>query len=65
MPIAEAHLSVAELDRLLVQTDPAVLLVSRPLLRRVIRRDADVSGFGLYVPHSDGYVIERSALRSP
>jgi hypothetical protein len=62
MPIAAAYLSVADLERLLVQTDSAVVLVSRPLLRRVVRREGDLSGLGLQVPHSDDYVIQRSVL---
>ena len=62
MPSTAASLSLAELERVLVQTDPAVVLVSRHLLRSVVRRQAGIAGLGLHVPHADGYVIRRDLL---
>ena len=55
-------LTVADLDRRLRATDPAALLVPPRLLRRVIKRDRHLSGFGLQVPHRKCYVIGRDAL---
>ncbi len=42
--------------------DPAALLVPPRVLRRVIKRDAGLTGPGLQVPHRKSYVIGRDAL---
>jgi hypothetical protein len=55
-------LTVAELQRLLIQTDPAVLLVPPRILRRIIKRDRALTGLGLQVPHRKSYVLDRERL---
>ena len=42
--------------------DPAVLSVAPRILRRVIKHDARLPGFGLRVPHRKSYVIARVKL---
>ncbi|HEY1381487.1 MAG TPA: hypothetical protein VGF55_32095, partial [Gemmataceae bacterium] len=59
---ASPPLDVAELDRRLRAADPAVVLVPPRQLRRVIKRDRGLSGFGLQVPHRKCYVVGRDAL---
>jgi hypothetical protein len=58
----QTGISVAELERLLTAADPAVLLIPPRILRRVIRRDAGLPGFGLRVPHRKSYLIDRDKL---
>jgi hypothetical protein len=58
----EPRLNLAELRQLLEAADPAALLVSPRLLRRVIKRDRNLPGLGLQVPHHRSYVIGREAL---
>ncbi|HTU89541.1 MAG TPA: hypothetical protein VMF69_05535, partial [Gemmataceae bacterium] len=55
-------LTVAELQRLLTQVEPAALLVSPRILRRVIKRDRGLAGPGLQVPHRKSYVVARDRL---
>jgi hypothetical protein len=55
-------LSQDELQRLLTQLDPAVLLVPPRILRRVIKRDRGLTGLGLQVPHRKSYLIDRERL---
>ncbi|HEY7327851.1 MAG TPA: hypothetical protein VH592_09440 [Gemmataceae bacterium] len=52
-------LTVAELQRLLTQVEPAALLVPPRILRRVIKRDRGLVGPGLQVPHRKSYVVPR------
>jgi hypothetical protein len=55
-------LSPAELERLLVQVEPAAVLVPPRILRRVIKKASGLGGLGLQVPHRKSYVIGREAL---
>jgi hypothetical protein len=55
-------LTVAELQRLLTQTEPAALLVPPRILRRVIKQDRGLAGPGLQVPHRKSYVVSRDRL---
>ncbi len=55
-------LTIAELRRLLTRAEPAALLVSPRILRRVIKKDRGLGGPGLQVPHRKSYVIERDRL---
>ena len=62
MDSAADVLTVADLERALTTADPAALLVPPRVLRRVIKRDAGLTGPGLQVPHRKSYVIGRDAL---
>ncbi len=55
-------LSLPDLQAALAAVDPAILVVSPRILRRVIKQHADVPGLGLRVPHRKTYVIDRDAL---
>jgi hypothetical protein len=55
-------LTVAELQRLLTQAEPAALLVPPRILRRVIKRDRGLAGPGLQVPHRKSYVVAKDRL---
>jgi hypothetical protein len=55
-------LSLPELDRLLREVDPAVLLVPPRILRRVIKRHSELPGLGLRVPHRKSYILPRDDL---
>ncbi len=55
-------LTVAELQRLLAQVEPAALLVPPRILRRVIKRDRELAGPGLQVPHRQSYIVSRDRL---
>ena len=57
-----AELAIADLERALASADPSALLVPPRVLRRVIKRDAGLTGPGLQVPHRKSYVIGRDAL---
>lgn len=57
-----ARLSLPELERSLRSRDPAVRLVLPRILRRVIREDCDLGGWGWRVPHRKSYVIGRERL---
>src|SRR5260370_31309471 len=52
----------ADLEPVLLRADPSCLLVPPRILRRVIKKDRGLSGFGLQVPHYKSYVIARDAL---
>ncbi|HEY7426462.1 MAG TPA: hypothetical protein VH682_19670, partial [Gemmataceae bacterium] len=54
--------TVADLQRLLTRAEPAALLVPPRILRRVIKRDRELTGPGLQVPHRKSYVIDRDRL---
>src|SRR4051812_11813716 len=60
--MADPPLDPAELADLLRGADPAALLVPPRLLRRIIKRDRQLTGLGLQVPHRKSYVIGRDAL---
>jgi hypothetical protein len=55
-------LTVAELQRLLTQTEPSAFLVPPRILRRVIKLDRGIAGLGLQVPHRKSYVVAREVL---
>ena len=55
-------IGMAELQGILSAADPAALLVSPRLLRRVIKLDRGIAGVGLQVPHRKTYVVGRDAL---
>ena len=55
-------MSLADLEGIFAQTDPAVLLVPPRILRRVIKQDRGFGGLGMQVPHYKSYVIRRDAL---
>ncbi len=55
-------LTVAELQRLLTQVEPAALLVPPRILRRVIKKDRELTGPGLQVPHRQSYIVMRDRL---
>jgi hypothetical protein len=62
LEVAPTMLTVAELDRRLRAADPGALLVPPRLLRRVIKKDRNLAGIGLQVPHRKCYVVAREAL---
>ena len=55
-------IGLAELQETLAAADPAALLVSPRVLRRVVKQDRGIAGIGLQVPHRKTYVIGRDAL---
>lgn len=55
-------LTVAELEQILHQAEPAALLVPPRILRRVIKQDRHLGGLGLQVPHRKSYTLDRDAL---
>src|SRR5215472_12937879 len=59
---ASPFIGIAELQEILSAADPAALLVSPRVLRRVIKQDCGIAGIGLQVPHRKTYVIGRNAL---
>jgi hypothetical protein len=62
MTAAAPGLDLAGLTAVLARTDPAALLVPPRILRRVIKQDCGLTGFGFQVPHYKTYVIGRDAL---
>lgn len=62
MTVAAPVLTLAELADILARTDPAVLLVPPYILRRVIKNDQGIGGFGLQVPHGKSHVLDRDIL---
>ena len=56
------HLTLRELEEILRSADPAALLVSPRMLRRVIRLDRRLTTLGFSVPHDSSYVIVRERL---
>ena len=57
-----AVFTVADLERALGAVEPAALLVPPRVLRRVIKKDAGLTGPGLQAPHRKSYVLGRDAL---
>ena len=56
------RLTLAELERAVRAADPAALLIRSRILRRVIKQDRRLTGFGLRVPHRKSYTIGREPL---
>ena len=54
--------TLAELRQAVRAVDPAAFLILPRILRRVIKQDCRLTGFGLKVPHRKSYVIGREAL---
>ncbi len=61
MPKPES-LTLAELEAALLAVDPAVLLVSPRLLRRVIRLDRRIGTLGFSIPHGKTYLLPQDRL---
>jgi hypothetical protein len=59
---ARASLGLPELEQAIHSVDARALLVPQRILRRVIKQDAGIAGFGLRVPHRKTYVISRPDL---
>jgi hypothetical protein len=59
---AITSLSSGELARLIQAADPAALLVSPRILRRVIKKHRGLGGLGLNVPHARSFLIDRDSL---
>jgi len=59
---APGRITLRELERAVRAVDPAALLVPPRILRRVIKQNSRVPGFGLRVPHRKSYVVPRAAL---
>ncbi len=57
-----SRLTLAELERAVRMADPAAFLILPRILRRVIKQDCMLAGFGLRVPHRKSYVIGRETL---
>jgi hypothetical protein len=55
-------MTFAELQRAVWAADPQVFLVHPRILRRVIKHDRQLTGFGLRVPHRKSYRIAREPL---
>src|SRR5262249_44147878 len=62
MSVAAPGLSLADVEEIVLRTDPALVLVSPRILRRVIKQDRGISSIGMQVPHYKSYVIGRDAL---
>ncbi len=56
------RLTFAELEHAVRTADPAAFLILPRILRRVIKQDRRLTGFGLRVPHRKSYVIGREPL---
>ena len=56
------RLTPDELQRAVAAADPAAFLVLPRILRRVIKQDRRLTGFGLRAPHRKSYVIGRQPL---
>src|SRR5262249_48502068 len=52
----------ADLEQVLIRTDPSLVIVPPRILRRVIKQDRSLGRLGLQVPHYKSYVIERDRL---
>lgn len=57
-----SRLTLGELELAVRAADPAAFLVLPRILRRVIKQDQQLAGFGLMVPHRKSYVIDRKPL---
>jgi hypothetical protein len=58
----QPSLRLSALEDAVRAADPAALLVSPRVLRRIIKQATGVSGFGLRVPHRKTFVIAREEL---
>jgi hypothetical protein len=56
------RLTPAALEDAVRRADPAAFLLLPRILRRVIKQDRRLSGFGFNVPHRESYVIDREPL---
>ena len=56
------HLTPDQLELAVRAADPAAFLVLPRILRRVIKQDRMLTGFGIRVPHRKSYVIDREPL---
>ncbi|MBN1394914.1 MAG: hypothetical protein JW959_07820 [Pirellulales bacterium] len=59
---AAPRLTLGELEVALKGADPNAFLVLPRILRRVIKQDRQLAGFGLSVPHRKSYVIDARPL---
>jgi len=58
----DPRLTIAELQEAIWAADPAAFLVLPRILRRVIKQDRRLTGFGLLAPHRKSYLIDRDPL---
>ncbi|GIW92333.1 MAG: hypothetical protein KatS3mg110_0374 [Pirellulaceae bacterium] len=56
------QLSAGELRRRVQEVEPAALVIEPRILRRVIKQDRRIAGFGIDVPHHRVYTIQRDRL---
>ncbi len=61
-PESVGPFSLAALEHAVRAVEPAALLVPPRILRRVIKEDRELPGFGYDVPHPKSYVIGREPL---
>ena len=59
---ADERLTLAKLQSAVWAADPAAFLVLPRIVRRVIKEDRQLAGFGLKAPHRKSYVIARESL---
>ena len=57
-----SRLTLGELEVAVRAADPTAFLVLPRILRRVIKQDQQLAGFGLVVPHRKSYVIDGKQL---
>src|SRR5439155_12381008 len=57
-----ATISFEELNALLIEADPSVVLAPGQILRRVIRHDRGYLGLPFKVPHKKAYLVSGDAL---
>ncbi|MFO0879845.1 MAG: hypothetical protein U0840_21065 [Gemmataceae bacterium] len=62
LAVSLTDLTIEELERRLRQVEPAVVLVSPRILRRVIKHVLGLGGMGLHVPHRRSHIISRDEL---
>src|SRR5262249_44298839 len=55
-------ITLAELQRILTDADPAAVLVSPRVLERVVQEVCNLRGFVWVVPHRKSYVVDRHVL---
>lgn len=60
--LSDSSVRIDDLARRLALVEPAALLVRPRLLRRVVKRDRQIPGLGLRVPHATSYTLTREAL---
>jgi hypothetical protein len=56
------RIGAPELERLILDREPAAVLVSRTILRRVVRNNSTLPGLGVRIPHSVCYTVDRETL---